>query len=147
MRNRINRLFLTTLFVANCFAAKSQEMENKWMYLIKAIGNVESRGNPNAVNGKFVGILQISPVVIDDCNRINKLYNKKKRYHYNDRYSIEKSIEIFHLIQGYYNVTDNEEVAIRLWNGGSGWKKNPRKTDTYYKKVMAELKRLNQEID
>ena len=135
-------LILTFLICWLKSVAQSTPIENRWNNLIKAISAVESRGNPRAVNGKHVGILQISPIVVDDCNRINHLKKNDKRYTYEDRYSKEKSIEMFWIIQNFYNKEKNLEKAIRLWNGGSNYKKNLKATDGYLKKVLKELERI-----
>ena len=64
--------------------------------LFAAICIIESSGNPNAVNGKAVGIAQIQPNVIADVN--------KWGYHYtlNDRLDPCKSEKIFYLYTNYY---------------------------------------------
>lgn len=144
MRQTLIKALLTLTFMICGLEsfAQSTPTKNRWDNLIKAISVVESRENPRAVNGKHVGILQISPIVVDECNRINKLKKNPKRYQYGDRYSKEKSIEMFWIIQNFYNKELNEEVAIRLWNGGSGWRKNLRATDGYYKKVIKKLSEI-----
>ena len=137
---------LLTLTFLICWVesfGQSTPTKNGWDNLIKAISAVESKGNVNAVSGKHVGILQISPVVVDDCNRINKLNKRKERYKYGDRYNKEKSIRMFNCIQDFYNPSHDFEAAIRLWNGGSGWRQHPRKTDKYYQKVMKKFKEIN----
>ena len=94
--------------------------------LITAIGTVESKLNDKAVNGVYAGFLQISATTVTECNRFNH----------------QKSIEMFYTIQGFYTPSgdlkddDRIEWMIRLWNGGPGWVKNPKKTDGYYKKVI-----------
>lgn len=110
--------------------------------LITAIGTVESKLNDKAVNGVYAGFLQISATTVTECNRINKIKKVSKRYTLHDRFNRQKSIEMFHTIQGFYNPSgdlkddDRIEWMIRLWNGGPGWVKNPKKTDGYYKKVI-----------
>ena len=120
--------------------AQSTPTKNRWDNLIKAISVVESGENPRAVSGKHVGILQISPIVVDECNRINKLKKNKKRYQYGDRYNKEKSIEMFNIIQDFYNPSHDTEKAIRLWNGGSGY--TIKGTNKYFKKVKTKLEEI-----
>ena len=142
MKKTLIKALLTLTFMI-CWlesVAQSTPTENRWDNLIKAISAVESKGNTRAVNGKHVGILQISPIVVDDCNRINKLKKNVKRYTYGDRYSEEKSIEMFWIIQNFYNKERNLEKAIRLWNGGSGYTRAG--TQKYYNKVIKELNRI-----
>jgi len=142
MRQTLIKALLTLTFMICGLesVAQSTPTENRWDNLIKAISAVESKGNPRAVSGKHVGILQISPIVVDDCNRINKLKKNKKRFTYGDRYSVKKSIEMFWIIQHFYNKELNVEKAIRLWNGGTGYTKAG--TQKYYIKVRKELEKI-----
>lgn len=112
--------------------------EFDWEPLMKAIIYVESGGNPRAIGGNSVGILQITPVCVKQCNILLQRKGSKKRYTLNDRYSIEKSKEMFIMIQEEYNPEHNIEKAIRMWNGGPGYK--IKSTNGYYKKVMARYK-------
>lgn len=140
-RTLIKALLTLTFMICGLESvAQSTPTKNRWDNLIKAISAVESKGNTRAVNGKHVGILQISPIVVDECNRINKLKKNVKRYTYGDRYSKEKSIEMFWIIQNFYNKERNLEKAIRLWNGGSGYTRAG--TQKYYNKVIKELNRI-----
>ena len=117
-------------------AAKSSGIN--WNPVMDAIIQVESEGNPNAVSGKSVGAMQITPILVKDCNDILKKQKSNKRYTMADRYSVAKSKEMFLIIQKYYNPENNIEKAIRLWNGGV--KYNTRATNRYYKKVLAQMK-------
>ncbi len=111
-----------------------------WSPVIEAIIDVESGGKAKAVDksGKSCGILQITPVMVKDCNRILKLKKSEKRYTLSDRFNVKKSKEMFHLYQSFYNPKCDVEYAIRLWNGGSHHTK--RGTQRYYEKVMSRLK-------
>ncbi len=111
-----------------------------WSPVIEAIIQVESSGRADAVDksGKSCGILQITPELVRDCNRILKLRDSKKRYTLADRFNVKKSKEMFHLYQSFYNPTSNVEFGIRLWNGGSGHSK--RATQKYYEKVKRLMK-------
>ena len=109
-----------------------------WNPVMDAIIQVESEGNPNAVSGKSVGAMQITPILVKDCNDILKKQKSSKRYTMADRYSVEKSKEMFLIIQKYYNPENNIEKAIRLWNGGVNYK--TKATNRYYKKVLAQMK-------
>ena len=109
-----------------------------WDPVMDAIIQVESEGNPNAVSGKSVGVMQITPILVEDCNNILKQKKSKKRFTLSDRYSVKKSKEMFLLIQSYYNPTNNIEKAIRSWNGGVRY--SVRATNRYYRKVMDKLK-------
>jgi hypothetical protein len=105
-----------------------------WNKVIDAIAMVESKGNVNAKSKDCVGLLQIRPILVDDCNEYLKLQKSKKRYTLKDRLNPKKSKEMFILYQKRYNPTNNVEKAIRLWNGGCGY--SNAKTEKYLKKVM-----------
>lgn len=112
---------------------------NAWNKVINAIAVIESNENSKAVKGDQVGLLQIRPIVVKDCNRILKLQGSSKRYSLKDRLNPKKSKEMFCIYQGYYNPKRNIEHAIRLWNGGPGYTK--KGTQKYYQKVRKVYKR------
>ena len=109
-----------------------------WNPVMDAIIQVESEGNPNAVSGNSVGAMQITPILVKDCNQILQQKKSKKRYTLADRYSVEKSKEMFLLFQSHYNPMNSIEKAIRSWNGGVFY--SVRATNRYYKKVMNKMK-------
>jgi hypothetical protein len=109
-----------------------------WNPVMDAIIQVESEGNPKAVSGNSVGAMQITPILVKDCNDILKKQKSKKRYTMADRYSVAKSKEMFLLIQKYYNPENSIEKAIRSWNGGVRYR--VKSTNRYYKKVLAQMK-------
>ena len=124
---------------AGTYSAKSAKTSGvNWNPVMDAIIQVESEGNPKAVSGNSVGAMQITPILVKDCNDILKRQKSKKRYTMEDRYSVAKSKEMFLIIQKYYNPESNIEKAIRLWNGGV--KYTTRATNRYYKKVLAQMK-------
>ena len=109
-----------------------------WNPVMDAIIQVESDGNPRAVSGNSVGVMQITPVLVKECNNILQKQKSNKRYTLDDRYSVEKSKEMFLLIQKYFNPENNVEKAIRSWNGGI--KYSIKATNKYYQKVLARMK-------
>ena len=109
-----------------------------WSPVIEAIIQVESEGNTRAVSGNSVGAMQITPVLVKDCNEILKNRKSAKRFTMNDRYDVGKSKEMFLLIQSHYNKANDVEKAIRSWNGGPNY--SIRATNKYLKKVMRLLK-------
>ena len=125
-------LFIMTLTMFNCFCQETFD----WSRVIDAIIYVESRGNENAVSadGTCVGPMQIKKIVVDDCNEYLSFLGVNKKYEYNDRYSTEKSKEMFILIQKRYNKSNNIEKAIRIWNGGCNY--STQKTNSYFNKVI-----------
>ena len=132
-------VLLAMTATAGTHSAKSAKTSGvNWNPVMDAIIQVESEGNPNAVSGNSVGAMQITPILVKDCNEILKKQKSKKRYTMDDRYSVAKSKEMFLLIQSYYNRENSIEKAIRSWNGGV--KYSVRATNKYYKKVMALMK-------
>lgn len=109
-----------------------------WSKVIYAIATVESNHNPSAINGCYVGYLQIGPIIVKDCNRILQKRKSNKRFILKDRYDKNKSIEMFLIIQSYYNPKNSIEKAIRMWNGGPNY--SIRSTQGYYNKVRKHLK-------
>ena len=116
--------------------ASSSKMD--WNPVMEAIIQVESGGNPKAVNGNQVGAMQITPICVKECNLILEGRKLKKRFTLNDRFSIKKSKEMFLLIQSHRNLKNSVEVAIRAWNGGPRYSK--RATQRYYERVMSKMK-------
>ena len=129
-------LIVSMSLIANMLHAKASCFN--WNPVMDAIIQVESEGNPRAVSGNSVGVMQITPILVEDCNQILKRQKSKKRYTLADRYSVEKSKEMFLLIQKYYNPTNSIEKAIRSWNGGVNY--SVRATNRYFQKVMNILK-------
>ena len=117
---------------------ESSEKSFDWTPVVNAIIQVESKGNPKAVCGKYVGVLQISPILVKECNNILKSRGSNKRYTLADRYNENKSREMFDIIQSQHNPMNNIEKAIRLWNGGI--KYNIAKTQRYFNKVMSYMR-------
>ena len=123
--------------------AKNNEVKDfDWSPLMDAITQVESEGNENAVNGPSCGPMQITPILVQDCNDILKSRGDDKRFTQKDRFSTRKSREMFRLIQSRYNPTNNIERAIRLWNGGVHYTR--KSTQKYYQKVMKEYRKMAQ---
>ena len=138
-------LSLMALFMMSLSAAAGDSiwsMNKKssfdWNPVMDAIIQVESEGNPRAVSGNSVGVMQITPVLVKECNNILQKQKSNKRYTLDDRYSVEKSKEMFLLIQKYFNPENSVEKAIRSWNGGV--KYSVKATNKYYRKVLAKMK-------
>lgn len=133
-------LSILTLMPLQAGAANEDDNSEQfdWNPVMEAIILVESEGNPNAVSGNSVGAMQITPILVRECNNILKSRGSEKRYTMADRYDVEKSKEMFLLIQSQYNKTNNVEKAIRTWNGGPNY--STRATDRYYQKVLRRMK-------
>lgn len=113
-------------------AAQTENFD--WEPVIKAIVQVESEGNTRAVKGNSCGAMQITPILVAECNNILKKRKSKKRYTLRDRFSLEKSKEMFLLMQSHFNPLNDIEKAIRSWNGGN--KYSVKRTQRYFEKVM-----------
>ena len=141
MRKIFKVLFISMMMLAPISASAdvAGEETNKfdWNPVMDAIIQVESSGNPRAVCGIYAGAMQISPVLVRECNNILKSRGSKNRYSLSDRFSVTKSKEMFIIIQSYYNPENNVEKGIRLWNGGIGY--SVKSTQRYYNKVMRNI--------
>ena len=144
MRSKLLKLTMALLLITAA-PSKAQEIEEakkaKLERIMDAIIKTESQGNPKAHNrkGNCAGILQITPIFVKEANSILKKRGIKKRYTLADRFNVEKSKEMFFIIQEYFNPSANTEKAIRLWNGGPYYKK--AKTQKYYNKVKRNMKK------
>ena len=108
-----------------------------WEPVMDAIIQVESGGNRFARSGKSVGAMQITPICVKEVNLYLKQLNIKKAYTLKDRFSVQKSKEIFLLIQKRHNPQNNIERAIRAWNGGL--KYSNKGTQRYYEEVTRAM--------
>ena len=136
---RIVFLCFTILSLLPGFAHATKKEDNaansnfSWEPVMEAIIQVESGGNRFAKSGKSVGAMQITPICVKEVNLYLKQLNIKKAYTLKDRFSVEKSKEIFLLIQKRHNPKNNVERAIRAWNGCLRYSK--KGTQRYYEKV------------
>ena len=107
--------------------------EMRWQQLIQAIITVESEGNPLAVGkANDVGVLQITPIYVQDVNRIIDT----PKYTLDMRTSVDYSLEMFEIYQGHYNPDKDILTAIKIHNPGAGkW---------YIDKVMNQLNRITE---
>ena len=137
MKTALKYVFAVIAFLSVTTNSSAQTSEFDWSPVVDAIMMVESRGNVNARNGIYCGPLQISPVLVTEVNNILKRRNSSKRYTLNDRFNMQKSKEMFVIIQSYYNPKNNVERAIRMWQGGINYKVN--RTQRYFEKVMSYL--------
>lgn len=110
-----------------------EEEPPPWEHLIQALIIVESEGNPNAI-GKTndVGILQITPIYVEEVNRIIDT----PKYNLEMRKSVEYSLEMFEIYQAHHNPDKDIIRAIKLHNPGAGrW---------YTDKVISQLNRITE---
>ena len=114
------------------------EAESEWDTFINAVIWKESRGDERAIgdSGKAVGVLQIHPIMVREANRILAMQDKSKAnyYSYDDRYSREKSIEMFKIVQDYHNKSHDFDRALQIWNHNH--------PSSYKTDIMAKYKEL-----
>ena len=113
-----------------------------WEPVINAIAYIESRHQPNARCGQYLGILQIAPVMVRECNNILKQRGDSRRFTYEDRRSPEKSKEMFRVIMSKYNPENDIDKACRLWKAGIGY--NIQHTQKFVNRVRAIMKQQQQ---
>lgn len=107
---------------------------------LQSIITVESKGDASAYNAKedAVGILQIRPIMLRHANKIIGF----EKYTLDDRWSKDKSIEIFWTVQEYYNPDIDLEQACHLWNAGIPNKRKWEITEKYRNLVLTQYNRL-----
>jgi len=137
IKNILLALTITIVMPTMAYSQTEKEVE-KWERVMNAIIAVESEGNQKAHNSKgdCAGILQITPILVKECNNLLKGKNSKKRYTFGDRYNASKSKEMFIILQEHFNPELNVEKAIKQWNCGFYTKRWKSKSIGYYKKVM-----------
>ncbi len=137
-KQTVKIIIFALMMLLNCstFYVEAQNTTVDYNRLITAIGTVESGLNDNARSGVHAGFLQISKVCVADCNRINKLKGVSTRYTLQDRFNHQKAIEMFWIIQNFYNPQLDIDYMVLLWNIGNSAMKKPKRKTKYYKKVM-----------
>jgi|WetSurMetagenome_2_1015567.scaffolds.fasta_scaffold00157_69 hypothetical protein len=100
--------------------------------ILYAFMKVESNFQTDVINSLgYAGILQIGPEMIEETNRICELTGNPKSFTLTDRLDSIKSVQIWYIIQNYYNRAYTLENACKLWNPLAG--------DWYYNKIKRYL--------
>lgn len=90
-----------------------------WQELQMALMLTESRFNPDALGAaNDRGILQLVPIYVAEANRI-----AGTDYTPQDAHDIDKALEMFAIVQGYYNPTCDTEKGIYYHNKGEGYRR------------------------
>ena len=136
----MKKLLLTIPLLLSLSVSQAQYEDMPIDCLVEAIIQVESRGDSTAKGdrGWAVGVLQIWPIMVREVNRIQEKNGSDVRYGYTDRYSVKKSIEMFHIWREYYHSDSDWETIARCWNGGPSGSSHHR-TKCYWNKVRREL--------
>lgn len=106
-----------------------------WDIFYLALVQVESEGNPNAINPTTgaSGIAQILPIYVEDANRIIG----EDKYTLECRFSPELSREIFEVVQSHYNTDKSIKKAINLHN--------PKAGSWYERKILLQMEKIKSE--
>jgi hypothetical protein len=104
-----------------------------WELTIMAIFWTESKCNPNAVGkaGDF-GIMQMLDCYCREVNRISG-----SNYSHSDAFSIRKSLEMYHTMQGRYNPTKDLDLAIYYHNKSAAYKAEVERNKAWIKRYEA----------
>ena len=116
---------------------------------IEAVIYIESRGDSLAYNTKekAVGVLQIRPIMLREVNRVLRKNKVPGKYVLQDRYSQEKSIEMFNIMAEQVNQDKLSqmqffEIVARRWNGGRRGDKK-KATIKYWERIKNQLNIIN----
>ena len=95
-----------------------KEELSEWAKLQLAIIMVESKGNPNAVGSQGdAGLYQMLDCYVAEVNRVCHT-----DYKHEDAFDPDKAIEIFNLMQDFYNPSKDFDTALRYHNRSSAYR-------------------------
>ena len=121
---RFLTLFAATLFFACGSSTETRMLDTttpptlSWIdsveLMAEAFAIQESQCNPDAVSpdGKYVGCLQISKIMVREANRLLG----EDLYSYDDRYNPDYSVAMFKVVMEHRNPELSVDRAIELWN-------------------------------
>ena len=115
LRNEIKHLLerIDSIPEPTYMRAKDTPIFQNDSLLLSAIMMVESRNNDSAhaIGEDAVGVLQIRKCMVDDVNRILNRQKKELKFTYYDRWSRQKSIQMFEIYCEHYGLETAEEIA------------------------------------
>lgn len=95
---------------------ESEEL-SEWDMLQMAIAKTESEYNPEAMGSSGdLGVFQITEIFVHEANRLLG----KEVYNHLDAFDIEKSVEMFNVVQEGHNPDKSISKAIAVQNPGGG---------------------------
>jgi hypothetical protein len=105
--------------------------------LTRAVAYIESRFKSNVINKKSGarGLMQITPVMIKEVNKICKKLNLPNHYTWTDAFDPYKSIEIWNIVQNYKNPEHYIDKACRIWFG-IGVQYDGKTWEDYYTEII-----------
>ena len=116
---------------------------NEWTVLQMAIMKTESNFDPGQIgNNGDVGVFQCTPIYVEEVNRILRMEGKEE-YSHLDAFDIDKSIEMFNIIQSYHNKEQSVSKAISQHNPkGIGYAKKVYDNIRFIKRMEEARKEL-----
>ena len=102
--------------------------------LIKIFEHIESRHNENARNCKYVGTLQISPIMVREANKINGY----KKYSLSDRNDSLMSANIFKDVMKHKNREKSIRKAVIIWRGKYNQNYRKKVINMFIKKIECD---------
>jgi len=122
--------------VLNVLNAPVSHKTYEWNCFIEALIYIESRGVEDVIGDHdAIGVLQITPIIIREANRISGY----EKYADSDRFDRAKSIEIFNLIQEYYNPEKDRHLALKIWNSRAPLSYHSRIMNRYYELINNKI--------
>jgi hypothetical protein len=104
----------------------------KYDKILRAFMEVESNNRTTIVNRLgYAGILQIGSEMIEEVNRVCRISKIMQSFTLTDALDSTKSVEIWYIIQNYYNPSYDVKKASRVWN--------PLADKRYYQRIKAKL--------
>jgi len=101
----------------------------EWQVMEMALALTESNYDTTAVSERNAyGILQLTPIYVAEANRLGGDYS------HTDAFCIDKSFEMFDLVQGKHNPTSDIEMAIKSHNPTAG--------EWYLRRVQANMEKI-----
>jgi hypothetical protein len=130
----MNKITLSLLFVALVALGSSRRNYGTKEDLFRAMAQVESSGNPKAINAKetALGIYQIRPMYFLDAGVSGphtQVYDPAVARKVCERYFMRYEPKAF--------ANNDIETLARLHNGGPNWRK--KNTDKYWNKIKKHL--------
>lgn len=90
---------------------------DEWTMLQMAIMKTESEFDASSIGAtNDIGIFQITPIFVAEANRILG----EEKYSHLDAFDIQKSIEMFNVVQDYHNEEKSISKTINVQNPGGG---------------------------
>ena len=100
--------------------------------MLNAFQFVESSFDTDTINRLgYGGILQIGQEMTDEANRICKLTGNPARFMLSDRLDSTKSVQMWYIVQRYWNPKYSVKTACKIWN--------PLASNRYFLKVQKAM--------